>query len=97
MTFRFGAAALVVLPLCAALAPALAAEPTPPDTCRLALTARFVGAHAVPEVRRLVRQIARGHPIRFISPGQSITLEQNPRRLNVILDEDGRIASMRCG
>lgn len=97
MRFRTGAAALVILLLCAASMPAPAAKPPVPDTCRLALTARFVGARAVSEVRRTVRQIARHHPVRWIAPGQAITLDINPRRLNVILDETGRIAAMRCG
>ncbi len=98
MTFRFRAAARGFLPLCAALAAPLSAEPAAtPDTCSLALTARFVGARAVVEVRTAVQQAARPHPVRWIGPGQAITLEQNPQRLNVIIDEAGRIAAMRCG
>lgn len=97
MTFRFGAAALAVLPPCAAWAAPLAAEPAAQDNCSLALTARFTGARAVPEVRRTIGQVARPHPVRWITPGLAITLDHNPERLNVILDEDGRIAGMRCG
>lgn len=98
MTFRSGAAALAIPLLCALIAPPLRAEePAVPDTCSLSLTARFVGAHAVTEVRRTVRQVARPHPVRWIVPGQAITLDQNPQRLNVITDETGRIAVMRCG
>jgi hypothetical protein len=97
MTFRSGAAALALLPLCAASALPLKAEPVAPDTCSLALTARFVGARAVSEVRSTVGQVARPHPVRWIAPGQAITLDQNPDRLNVIVDEAGRIAVMRCG
>lgn len=98
MTFRFGAAALALLPLCAAAPMPLLAEPAAPeDTCSLALTARFIGARAVAEVRGAVGQVARPHPVRWIAPGQAITLDQNPGRLNVILDDEGRIAAMRCG
>ncbi|WP_421846257.1 I78 family peptidase inhibitor [Novosphingobium sp.] len=99
MTFRFGAAALASLLLCAAPALPLRAQPAPtaPDTCSLALTARFVGARDMAEVRNAVRQVARPHPVRWIGPGQPITLDQNPQRLNVIVDENGRIAVMRCG
>ncbi len=97
MNIRLGAAALGLLPFCAALASASAAEPPAPDTCSLALTARFIGARAVTEVRRTVRQIARPHPVRWITPGQAITLDRSPRRLNVILDENRRIVAMRCG
>lgn len=97
MTFRFGVAARALLPLCAASALPLRAEPVSPDTCSLALTARFVGARAVAEVRSTVSQIARPHLVRWIAPGQAITLDHNPQRLNVIIDERGRIAVMRCG
>lgn len=97
MTFRFGAAALALLPLSAAPALPLKAEPASTDTCSLALTERFIGAQAVAQVRHAVQQVARPHPVRWIAPGQAITLDQNPQRLNVITDEAGRIAVMRCG
>ena len=97
MTYRFSGVSLAILPLCIALAGPLLAEPPSPDSCGLALTARFSGAHSVVEVRRAVEQVARPHPVRWIAPGQAITLEQNPQRLNVIVDETGRIAAMRCG
>ena len=97
MTFRSGAAALGFLPLCAACPSPLAAEAIVPDTCSFALTARFIGARAVPEVRRTIEQVARPHPVRWITPGLAITLDQKPERLNVIIDEEGRIAVMRCG
>jgi Peptidase inhibitor I78 family len=97
MTFGFRAAARAIPPLCAALAAPLCAEPASPDTCSLALTVRFVGARAVPLVRRAVQQVARPHLVRWIGPGQAITPDQNAQRLNVIVDEDGRIAVMRCG
>ncbi len=97
MTFRFGAAALGFLSLYAASALPTLAEPTAPDTCSLALTARFIGARNVSEVRNAIRQVARPHLVRWIGPGQAITLDQNPQRLNIIVDENGRIAVMRCG
>lgn len=99
MTFRFGVPALAILLLCATSAVPLRAEPAPvaPDTCSLALTARFVGARNVAEVRSAILQVAHLHPVRWIGPGQAITLDHNPQRLNVIVDEHGRIAVMRCG
>ena len=92
MKVLIGVVALAALPLSAAYA----ASPTP-DTCSLSLTRRFIGAQAVAEVRRAIRAIARPHPVRWIAPGQAITTDQSAERLNVILDESGRIAVMRCG
>lgn len=94
MRLWLGAAALVCLPLCAARADAPA---PPPDTCHLTQGTRYIGARAVPQVRRMIGQLNRPQPVRWIAPGQAITLDYNDRRLNVILDEDGRIAVMRCG
>lgn len=69
----------------------------PADQCRLEIASRYVGARAVPAVRSAVRDVARPRPVRWIVPGRAITLDFNPRRLNVILDETGRIMNMRCG
>ncbi|GEN98810.1 hypothetical protein NSE01_06430 [Novosphingobium sediminis] len=97
MKFYHGVTALVLLPLYAAVGVPLKAQTTTTDTCSLSLTARFIGARAVPQVRGTVRQVARPHPVRWIVPGQPITLDQDPQRLNVIIDDDGRITVMRCG
>ena len=94
MKLGLAAGALIALPLNGARADAPA---PPPDTCRLTLTERFIGAKAVPTVRSTLGQIARPNPVRWITPGQAVTLDFSPRRLNVILDETGRIAAMRCG
>jgi hypothetical protein len=92
MKALFGAAVIAALPLCAANA----APPTP-DSCRLTLTRRFIGAQAVAEVRRAIRILAQPRRVRWIAPGQAITTDIDPARLNVILNETGRIAVMRCG
>lgn len=94
MKLWFGVAALVCLPIGTARADAPA---PPPDTCRLSLTERFIGAQSVQQVRVMIGQIARPNSVRWIAPGQAITLDFNARRLNVILDESGHIAAMRCG
>jgi hypothetical protein len=74
-----------------------AAAPAPADSCRLAITSRYVGARAVPTVRKAIRAIARPRSIRWIRPGQAITTDYSAQRLNVIIDESGRIMAMRCG
>ncbi|GAA5234989.1 hypothetical protein FOZ76_22355 [Verticiella sediminum] len=35
--------------------------------------------------------------LRVMKPGEVMTLEYNPRRLTVILDESNRVSSARCG
>lgn len=73
------------------------AQQRPADHCRLDIASRYVGAHAVAAVRSAVRDVARHRPVRWITPGRTIRPDFNPRRLNVILDETGRIMNMRCG
>lgn len=35
--------------------------------------------------------------LRVLKPGQVMTLEYNPARLNVIIESDGSISALRCG
>lgn len=91
----FGRAMALACALAAGSTPA--ARPSPSDQCQLALTSRYVGARAIPAVRSAVTALARPHAIRWIAPGQAIATDYSPQRLNVILDETGRIMAMRCG
>ncbi len=72
-------------------------KPLVRDQCRLELPSRFIGAKAVPTVRLAIRDIARSQQVRWIVPGRAIRPDFKPKRLNVILDETGRIMNMRCG
>jgi hypothetical protein len=35
--------------------------------------------------------------LRVIRPGQPVTMDHVPRRLNILLGEDGLVAGLRCG
>ena len=79
------------------VAPKAASGPLANDTCHLALTSRYVGAEAAPTVRSAINAITGAQPLRWITPGQAITADYSAQRLNIILDERGRIRAMRCG
>lgn len=67
------------------------------DTCGLRMAARYSGTSATPKVREaLVASVAHNR-VRWIRPGTAITQDYRPDRLNIILDEDGRVMTMRCG
>jgi hypothetical protein len=78
------------------------AEPTPgpvtpvpsaaEDSCGAAGLASLIGQ----PVARFNAQARKG-PARVIRPGQPITMDYNPLRLNVLLDADDRIVGARCG
>lgn len=36
-------------------------------------------------------------PVRVIHPGEAVTMDFNPGRLNVEIGTDGRIVAIRCG
>ena len=89
---------LMALSACAGPAPARTggpANPVPPaaeDTCGAADFASLVGQ----PVSRFNAE-ARAGPARVIRPGQPVTMDYNPLRLNVLLDADDRIVGLSCG
>ncbi|MCA3510020.1 MAG: hypothetical protein IOC80_00415 [Rhodobacter sp.] len=86
---------LMALSACAGPAPARTASPVPPaaeDTCGAAGLASLVGQ----PLSRFNAQARQG-PARVIRPGQPVTMDYNPLRLNVLLDADGRMVAFRCG
>ena len=61
------------------------------ESCSLAQHQRLVGMN-IGEVY-LPRQL----PVREISPGQLVTMEYQPRRLNIYMDPKGWITKVTCG
>ena len=74
-----------------------AAGPLPAGSCRLILTARFVGASAAPAFREAIAALAQPVPIAWIRPGQAITASFRVQPRNVVLGEPGIVTVMRCG
>ncbi|HEY0295838.1 MAG TPA: I78 family peptidase inhibitor [Bordetella sp.] len=44
-----------------------------------------------------VRQRSGSNAVRLLKPGQVMTMEYNPARINIILDAKGAIEALRCG
>jgi len=44
-----------------------------------------------------LRSSANAEQVRVLKPGQVMTMEYLPTRLNVILESDGSISALRCG
>jgi hypothetical protein len=47
--------------------------------------------------RRVLETIRFATPVRIIEPGQPVTQDFSPARLNILIGEDGTIASISCG
>ena len=100
-----GAALLaVVLTLSACAGPAGPcniedADPLPPasDECGAAPLAHYAGAEATEHVRAAIADVAGQRSVRYIGPGDAVTQDFRPDRLNVELDDQGRIVRLRCG
>jgi len=81
---------LVPLVLTAACAPLAAADPALQPCGADALQAAVgepVGAVSLPA----------GVKVRIIRPGDAVTMDYSPDRLNIELDEDDRVVRVRCG
>lgn len=99
MTARLAAAMLVAAGLSACQGmPATGPDAGPPvpapadDTCGAAPHAALVGQ---PETA-LLRQLIMGQ-VRVIRPGDAVTMDFRPERLNFDIGEDGRIRRIYCG
>ena len=67
------------------------------DTCGLEAARRYTAGIASPTIREAVAK-ATGHTrIRWIKPGEAVTQDYRTDRLNVIIDDNGKILTMRCG
>lgn len=96
------AAPLVLLAGCAGSAgpcPPSAAAPFAPaaDECRAGELSRYVGVLPGTEVMAAITATAGERALRIIRPGDAVTMDYSPSRLNVELGEDGRIKRLRCG
>ncbi len=77
--------------------PASRASSSEDDPCGAAQLHELLQRHDSPAIRAAVSRFAGEAPVRWIAPGMAVTADYAPERLNLILDEDGRIATMRCG
>ena len=67
------------------------------DTCSAANARSFVGQFDQPSIRAALAAAVGKRGIRWVRPGSAVTQDMQPGRLNVIVVEDGRIGSLRCG
>ena len=71
--------------------------PGPPRACRAENAQRFVGVVFRPAVARRAQRAARARTVRVIRPGQPVTMDFRPDRLNVEIDERAIVRAVRCG
>jgi hypothetical protein len=90
------AALLLSIAGCATAPPAVA--PLPADGPCVADEAKWsIGSAATPEVVERARAESHSSDVRVIEPGQPVTMDYNPERLNIDVNERGAIIGLKCG
>lgn len=98
-----GLTAVVVLTGCAGLGTpagpgaAPGTPGTPPAVCDAAAAQFALGQSFGPALERELRARSGASIVRWLSPGQAVTMEFNPARLNLTLDARSRIVRAACG
>jgi hypothetical protein len=82
--------ATVTLALLALLPACVQAQPE--DACGASGFQGLIG-----QTGEIARLIALDQPMRVIEPGMAVTMDYRPDRINFELDQEGRIATVRCG
>ncbi len=91
--------ATLLLSGCMGLGEAEAEQPVPmpsvpdqPGTCGAGELAHLIGKD-----RSAISGMRFAHPLRVIAPGQPVTMDFNPDRLNIQLTKSDKIAAITCG
>jgi len=91
LRFAIGLLALAGLSACAS------GERYPAPRCRAAGAQAELGKTVSEQVVDDARYAAGAMRTRVIRPGQAVTMDADPQRLNIEVDETGRIRRLRCG
>ncbi|MGV3510657.1 MAG: I78 family peptidase inhibitor [Novosphingobium sp.] len=78
-------------------APVVRSSAIPADTCGQQAAQRLVGSVFTPQSRTALSKAVGHDRIRVIRPGSVITQDLRTDRLNLIVDESGRLLTARCG
>ncbi|HEX8055255.1 MAG TPA: I78 family peptidase inhibitor [Novosphingobium sp.] len=88
-------------------APIASAQPAPPsesakpepaaDECGASKLGSYMGQAAGADTMAKIKQTIGHERIRTINPGDAVTMDFRPDRLNVEVGEDGRIKRLHCG
>lgn len=85
------------IPAAPALPPAEPALSPATDECGAAGLGRYLNVSPTGEMKSAIASAAGDRRIRYIAPGDAVTMDFSPSRLNAELGEDGRIKRFRCG
>ena len=67
------------------------------QTCDAQPVQNLLGQTLTPALSETARRRAQAQFLRILRPGQVMTMEYNPARLNLILEKSDVISAIRCG
>lgn len=71
--------------------------PMPSGECKAEAAAALIGRAASPEVGSEALRMTGAKGLRWIRPGDAVTMDYRADRLNVKLDDSGKVESFNCG
>ncbi len=90
------AALALGLPACATT-PAEGAPEPGTDACNAAAARALVGRPATAALLAEARRLTGARRVRPIRPGDVVTMDYSPERLNIHIDADGKVDRFACG
>ncbi|ARP81280.1 hypothetical protein CAL12_10785 [Bordetella genomosp. 8] len=57
----------------------------------------LIGTKLTSSVEAQIRQASMASKTRVLKPGEVMTMEYDPKRINLILDQQGALTALRCG
>ena len=96
---RAALAALTLLAGCTSVAATEQPAPAPASDgkCNAAPAQHLIGRQESPETGAEAQRLTGASRMRWIRPGQMVTMDYREDRLNIDLDDAGRITGLRCG
>lgn len=89
-------ASLLALAGCSEQAPRPVPPPPMNSDCGAGQLGAYVGQPASDAALSAIRQWRGDNPVRVLKPGSAMTMDYRPGRLNVFLDDQGRIEKFSC-
>ena len=77
--------------------PPIAPEQPPAGTCDARHLSRLVGRPGTPELGAEAQRRSGAARLRWIRPGDMVTMDLSPQRLNIHLDAQNRVDHFACG
>ena len=85
------------LPLLLAPAACMTAPESPSGACNAEAGAALIGRMATTELGGEALRLTGARRLRWIRPGDMVTMDYSAGRLNLSLDGQGRVARLSCG